>query len=53
MYVYAIFRHGNRRFSDWHVYKLFNEKKDADAFVNSKNIKARTYTYAVKKIKVH
>lgn len=52
MKVYAVFRHGRKALSEWHVYKLFKEKKDADAFVASKNPNACNYAYAVKAMKV-
>lgn len=53
MKVYAVFRHGKGTFADWNVYKLFKDKKEADAFVASKNPNACRYSYQVKYLKVY
>lgn len=53
MKVYAVFRGQRNSWGDWHIYKLFANKKDADAFVASRNPNRCIYRYDVQQMKVY
>lgn len=53
MKVYAVMRQwGRDRSGEWHVYKLFDSKKAALAWIDAKNPNACSYRYEVTAMKV-
>lgn len=54
MKVYSVMRKWGRghRGGEWHVYKLFDRKKAAQAWVDAKNPNACAYDYEVRTMKV-